>query len=80
LRRSRSSAGQEALHGLEVPALLVWGEDDRIVPPAQADLLARGLASAERAVLPGAGHACYLDRPERFHELLTGFLERVLPR
>jgi pimeloyl-ACP methyl ester carboxylesterase len=71
---------ERELVGLEVPALLLWGENDRIVPHAQAELLAKRLAGAEQAVLAGAGHACYMDQPERFHALLAGFLERALPR
>ena len=62
-----------------VPALLLWGEDDKVVPVASADALAAAFTGARRVVFPGAGHPCYLDAPEAFHRELLGFLDQVLP-
>ncbi len=66
----------EALRDNPIPALLVWGERDRIVPPAQGERLAGVLPHARFVVLEGAGHACYLDRPDEFHEHLLAFLSQ----
>jgi pimeloyl-ACP methyl ester carboxylesterase len=53
----------------------IWGEKDEISPPSvYAPLLKKILPSAQVAVLPGAGHPAYLDRPREFLELLRGFL------
>jgi pimeloyl-ACP methyl ester carboxylesterase len=57
-----------------VPALVVWGERDRLFPVAQAKTLAASFAKAKVVVLPGARHPAYLDQPERFHEALLDFL------
>lgn len=65
------------IQGNGVPALLLWGEEDRVVPLAQADLLAQALPRSRKVVLPGAGHACYLDRPDDFHRELLAFLDGV---
>lgn len=70
-------AALDGLRGLAVPTLVLWGTADRTFPAAQADELAAVLDDAEVALLDGAGHACYLDEPDRFHERLTGFLHRV---
>jgi abhydrolase domain-containing protein 14 len=67
----------DELDGIQVPSLLLWGENDQLVPQAHADLLARRLRSARKVVLGNAGHACYLDQPDRFHEVLLTFLEEV---
>jgi pimeloyl-ACP methyl ester carboxylesterase len=64
----------EALRGSSLHALLVWGENDQVVPLAAADRLAAALTDVRKVVLPGAGHACYLDAPERFHVELLDFL------
>lgn len=61
-----------------VPTLLVWGEADEVVPLERGRALAARL-SARLEVLPGASHPCYLDRPERFHALLSDFLREVFP-
>ena len=68
----------EALRGSDLPALLLWGQDDRTVPVAEADLLAAALPNSRKVVLPGAGHPCYLDEPGRFHEELLAFLSTTL--
>lgn len=65
------------LEGNAVPALLIWGSEDTIVPLALADTLAACLEGARLEILEGARHPCYLDRPERFHALLTEFLAEI---
>ena len=67
-----------SLAGVEVPTLLIWGEEDQVVPPSQAEQLAAKLADAAIVTIPGAHHPCYLDEPEQFHQALVDFLERLL--
>jgi abhydrolase domain-containing protein 14 len=62
---------------IELPALILWGEDDRVIPVEKADRLAERFLASEKHVLAGAGHPCYLDRTEEFHRILGEFLERV---
>ncbi|PSP18289.1 MAG: alpha/beta hydrolase [Cyanobacteria bacterium QS_8_64_29] len=64
------------LQGLGVPTLAVWGGNDRTVPPAEADRLCQPLLDAEKVVLDGAGHACYMQATEAFHQHLLAFLQR----
>jgi pimeloyl-ACP methyl ester carboxylesterase len=64
------------LEGNELPALLVWGSEDPTL--AEAQPLAAALPASELFVLEGASHPCYLDQPERFHELLLAFARRCL--
>jgi abhydrolase domain-containing protein 14 len=68
-----------ALSGSSVPALLLWGAKDEVVPVAEARKLTAAVPSAKLVVLQGAGHACYLERPEDFHRELLAFLAKVLP-
>lgn len=63
------------LEKVRLPALIVWGAEDRVVPAAHAELLHRALAESRLEVLPGAGHACHLDQPDAFHALLFAFLD-----
>lgn len=56
------------------PTLLVWGENDEVIPVAQGRALAERLSGARLEILPGASHPCYLDQTERFHALLLEFL------
>ena len=65
------------LAGNALPTLLVWGSEDRLIPRAQAERLADGMTNARLEVLEDAGHACYMQQPERFHQLLLAFLQAV---
>lgn len=63
-----------------VPALVVWGERDRVFPASQAPKLAKAFTTAEVLILPGASHPAYLDQPELFHRELLAFAKRVASR
>jgi len=51
---------------IEAPTLLIWGEQDRIVPRSYADRFAAGIAGrTEIRTIPGAGHLAELDKPDQ---------------
>jgi pimeloyl-ACP methyl ester carboxylesterase len=61
-----------ALARIDVPALVVAGELDRLTPPAHAERIARALPRLERLlVLPGSGHMAPLERPAEVAQALT---------
>jgi pimeloyl-ACP methyl ester carboxylesterase len=62
-----------------VPILLVWGTKDRLVDPASAKLMAEHLPGARLAVIQGAGHLPYEERPEEFSRIVQEFLGDVAP-
>jgi len=64
----------ELLPRLDVPALVLVGEDDAITPVADAHALADALPQAELVVLPGAGHLTAMEVPEAFTDALRAFL------
>jgi len=49
---------------IEVPLLVVWGEQDRMVAPAGADLLAELVPDVEVVLLPSCGHCPQLEQPD----------------
>ena len=61
----------------KVPALLVWGAKDTVVPFANAAVLQRQLPGSRIEQVPGAGHAAYDDDPKAFDALLLPFLASV---
>jgi pimeloyl-ACP methyl ester carboxylesterase len=53
------------LHRITCPVKLVWGAEDRVIPPSYAKRFAQGLpGSADLQVIAGAGHALDFDAPE----------------
>lgn len=67
----------QRLEIITVPVLGVWGERDNISPPDNAKVLADHVKNSDAHVIKGAGHACYLDKPEEFKTLLRHFLKKA---
>lgn len=63
-----------ALPGINVPALVVHGERDRLAPVGAARFMAAQLPQAQLALVPGAGHAPFLSHAPYFLEQLKAFL------
>lgn len=67
---------QEELWRLVVPTLIITGDEDE--PCLDADLmLKRTIPSSALAVLPRTGHACNLEEPSLFNQLVQDFLTTV---
>ncbi len=58
----------------DLPALLVWGEDDDVIPRSDAEVLRSQLPNSELVEVRGGSHAPYDDEPEAFAEILLDFL------
>lgn len=56
------------------PALIAWGDDDRMVPLAHARAYAEGLRGSRLELVKGAGHSIAAERPEETARLVTDFL------
>jgi pimeloyl-[acyl-carrier protein] methyl ester esterase len=52
-------------------AVIIQGQEDRIVPPAQGRFLQEQLAGAQLNLLPGAGHLPFLTQPAAFNGILA---------
>ncbi|NWW95130.1 ABHEA protein, partial [Rhynochetos jubatus] len=66
----------EQYRQVQTPTLILYGDRDASLGPQALQSL-RHLPRHRVAVLPDAGHACYLDKPEDFHRLLLGFLRQL---
>lgn len=68
---------QNALKGIKLPTLAIWGSNDRIIPQEKADLLIELMPNTQKVILTDAGHACYIEKTEEFHEHLIKFIESI---
>jgi pimeloyl-ACP methyl ester carboxylesterase len=59
------------------PTLVIVGQEDRLTPSADAELLASSIRGAELVVLPRAGHLANLETPDAFSGALSAFLSRA---
>jgi pimeloyl-ACP methyl ester carboxylesterase len=62
------------LRTIKVPTLVIWGEEDRLIPPIETQALSQELAQATGVGIPEAGHLPMLEAPERFNDALRSFL------
>jgi len=75
-----SEQEKSRLSDLDIPVLLVWGEQDRVFPLDEYGRpLKETLPRAKLLVVKQAGHGVYLDKPDEFNRLLLDFLTEVLP-
>jgi pimeloyl-ACP methyl ester carboxylesterase len=63
----------DSLPDIAVPTLVLVGSEDKHFLAA-ADYMAGKIAGAQKAVIPGAGHAANLDQPAVFNRALADFL------
>ena len=63
------------LAAIRLPALLVWGRDDTLTPPANGERIAAGLPDARLAVIPDCGHSPMEERPRELLAELLPFLD-----
>ncbi len=61
------------LEDVRVPVLLVWGDRDRMVPPAGARHVLAALPAVEHVLLEGCGHCPQVEEPERLSAVLLAF-------
>lgn len=60
-----------------MPVLVVHGENDGLVPPANGRRLASLIPGARLVMLPNASHVLWTDQPELARDALLEFLEAV---
>lgn len=62
------------LRGVQAESLIVWGDDDRIVPASVAALYAERLPHARRETIANAGHLVEMEQPEALARLIASFI------
>ena len=64
------------LGGVRAPALVVWGDDDKIVPKSAGEVYARSLRDARLETIAAAGHCVDMEQPEALARLVVPFIEQ----
>jgi pimeloyl-ACP methyl ester carboxylesterase len=63
---------------IKAPTLLLWPEEDRVVPLAHGKRLVRAIPGAQLRVIPASGHDVFIERPEQLLRELRPFLEEKI--
>ena len=77
IRQFSESDFHQDLARIDVPTLLIHGDDDQIVPiDASARLAAQLVPNAELREYPGASHGLFATHVEQFNRDLLEFIKR----
>jgi pimeloyl-ACP methyl ester carboxylesterase len=66
-----------AMRRIGVPTLLVWGENDPLVPREYGEAMQREIPGSRLVVLPRAAHVAMWDAPAAFNDALLQFIDGV---
>jgi 4,5:9,10-diseco-3-hydroxy-5,9,17-trioxoandrosta-1(10),2-diene-4-oate hydrolase len=64
----------DQLATVSAPSLIIWGQQDRVLPVAHAQVAALGLPNARLHIFDACGHWPQVERPEEFNSLTLEFL------
>jgi 3-oxoadipate enol-lactonase len=67
----------DRLHQISAPTLVLTGDSDRLIAPANSDVIARQIPGAKLVRLPGGTHGFNIEMPDRFNAEVLGFLRDV---
>jgi pimeloyl-ACP methyl ester carboxylesterase len=65
---------RERLPEIVCPTLIVWGEDDKVIPVADASVFEELIPNSRKVVFEDTGHMAMLERPASFNRLLADFM------
>jgi len=66
---------EKRLPFIKAPTLLLWGEQDRLMPRSYAATIAKALkGKTETRIIVGAGHLAELDKPDDVAAAILGFM------
>lgn len=65
----------KSLNKISVPTLIIWGEDDPVIPIKYADEFVSSIQDCRFFMMDNCGHTPYVDDPIRFSKFVLDFLE-----
>jgi len=78
--RGQSVSANDKLYlAAGMPTLIIWGEDDRVIPVEHAYAAHAVISGSWLEIIEGVGHYPHCEAPDRFVTALTGFIESTRP-
>jgi pimeloyl-ACP methyl ester carboxylesterase len=66
---------EEQARAIKTPTLLVWGANDKLSPPVNADKLNAAIAGSRKVLIDKAGHYPFIEHPDQFNQAVREFLK-----
>ena len=71
---SNSTKITEKLQLIKIPTLIIWGEEDPVIPIKYAQSFISGINDCRFYKMEGCGHTPYVEKPDTFFEIVSDFL------
>lgn len=65
------------LRNVDVPTLIICGEEDVLTPPAEASQMSRAVHGSQLTLIAGAGHLPNIEKSAEFNETVMAFLRNA---
>jgi pimeloyl-ACP methyl ester carboxylesterase len=65
------------LHRIKLPTLLVWGEDDKVIPPAYGPAYQRLIPGSKLVKIPNCGHLPQVEKWGELASIVTNFIKEI---
>lgn len=65
---------RQQAHRLEAPTLMIWGDQDRLIPVESVRKVVRRIPDARLEVFSGSGHMPMIEQPARFAHVVRAFV------
>jgi pimeloyl-ACP methyl ester carboxylesterase len=62
------------LHRISAPTLILWGDDDRIIPSAYGPAFAEHIPGAQLVMIEACGHLPQIEKPDVFTSRIVAFV------
>jgi len=73
-RATRDRSVEQELSNLDLPTMIIWGQEDAITPPATGREFQRRIKGSRLQFIEECGHAPNWEQPEAFADVLDEFL------
>jgi len=65
----------DRLSGIRVPTLVISAAEDILKPPSYGQIIHEMILGSRFVVVPGAGHALFLEKAGEFNHLVSDFIQ-----
>ena len=65
------------LHRIDMPTLILWGDDDKVIPPAYGKAFAELIPQSRLEVIRNCGHLAHIERKDEFVGHITRFIAGI---
>ena len=73
--RAVAPFSSDKLQQIKNPALIIWGDRDRILPVRHGKKGHKKIPGAQFRIIQEAGHAPFIDQPEEFKDIVLDFIK-----